>query len=192
MGISGSGAAFVLAQWQELQRQTLIYKHIVASVPVPHNLLLPGAATTFMKTITIFSQPVLHTKVFFFLPFSSNFYSFLNQIHFHPEISTSTGGGRGGSALQPDVLRWHGPGAREVPEDGRQEVEVLEGRSSGPEVLRAPHSQESPSFKKACGTPQSKDSCGAVFFNHDCSEPIDEDRRNQRAEVSFSKYGTFS
>nr|XP_043640168.1 growth-regulating factor 8-like [Erigeron canadensis] len=38
----GSGKVlFTETQWQELERQTIIYKYIMASRPVPHHLLLP-------------------------------------------------------------------------------------------------------------------------------------------------------
>ncbi|XP_008811877.2 growth-regulating factor 7-like isoform X1 [Phoenix dactylifera] len=50
MGVGGSASAaalraipFTSAQWQELQRQALIYKHIIASVPVPPDLLFPSS-----------------------------------------------------------------------------------------------------------------------------------------------------
>ncbi|OMP02817.1 Growth-regulating factor 5 [Corchorus olitorius] len=33
--------AFTAAQWQELERQTMIYKYMMASIPVPPELLLP-------------------------------------------------------------------------------------------------------------------------------------------------------
>ncbi|XP_038678584.1 growth-regulating factor 8-like [Tripterygium wilfordii] len=35
------GAPFTEAQWQELERQTIIYKYLMASVPVPSELLIP-------------------------------------------------------------------------------------------------------------------------------------------------------
>lgn len=37
----GYTAAFTSAQWKELERQAMIYKYMVASVPVPPHLLLP-------------------------------------------------------------------------------------------------------------------------------------------------------
>lgn len=36
-----AGAAFSEAQWQELERQRNIYKYMMASVPVPPELLTP-------------------------------------------------------------------------------------------------------------------------------------------------------
>lgn len=41
------GFPFTSAQWQELQRQALIFKHFMASVPVPPDLLLPSSAKCF-------------------------------------------------------------------------------------------------------------------------------------------------
>ncbi|KAJ0968760.1 hypothetical protein J5N97_021637 [Dioscorea zingiberensis] len=38
------GFPFTLGQWQELQRQALIFKHFMASVPVPPDLLLPSSS----------------------------------------------------------------------------------------------------------------------------------------------------
>lgn len=32
---------FTATQWQELERQTMIYKYIMASIPVPPQLLIP-------------------------------------------------------------------------------------------------------------------------------------------------------
>ncbi|XP_059662131.1 growth-regulating factor 8 [Cornus florida] len=37
---------FTASQWEELERQTMIYKYMMASVPVPAQLLLPIARTT--------------------------------------------------------------------------------------------------------------------------------------------------
>ncbi|KAM0946735.1 putative transcription factor interactor and regulator C3H-WRC/GRF family [Dioscorea sansibarensis] len=41
------GFSFTSAQWQELQRQALVFKHFMASVPVPPDLLLPSSAKCF-------------------------------------------------------------------------------------------------------------------------------------------------
>lgn len=38
---NGRGAAFTLVQREELERQTMIFKYMMASVPVPPQLLLP-------------------------------------------------------------------------------------------------------------------------------------------------------
>lgn len=35
------GFPFTAAQWMELERQAMIYKYMVASVPIPYELLLP-------------------------------------------------------------------------------------------------------------------------------------------------------
>lgn len=35
------GYLFTQEQWRELERQAMIYKHMVASVPVPADLLFP-------------------------------------------------------------------------------------------------------------------------------------------------------
>lgn len=49
----GAGPVFTPAQWAELEQQALIYKYLMAGVPVPPDLLLPirphpaGAGTTF-------------------------------------------------------------------------------------------------------------------------------------------------
>ncbi|KAF2298060.1 hypothetical protein GH714_009637 [Hevea brasiliensis] len=40
-----AGVPFTAAQWQELERQTIIYKYIMASVPVPPELLTPITKT---------------------------------------------------------------------------------------------------------------------------------------------------
>lgn len=45
-------------------------------------------------------------------------------------------------------------GAVEMQENGREEMEVLQGCGAAPEVLRASLSQEPSPFKKACGIPQ--------------------------------------
>lgn len=33
---------FTAAQWQELERQAMIYKYMMAAVPIPSDLLLPS------------------------------------------------------------------------------------------------------------------------------------------------------
>ncbi|XP_024995436.1 growth-regulating factor 3-like, partial [Cynara cardunculus var. scolymus] len=38
---TGGKVLFTATQWQELERQTMIYKYIMASVPVPPQLLIP-------------------------------------------------------------------------------------------------------------------------------------------------------
>ncbi|XP_014517095.1 growth-regulating factor 2 isoform X3 [Vigna radiata var. radiata] len=39
------GFPFTSAQWRELERQAMIYKYMMASVPVPHDLLIPTSLT---------------------------------------------------------------------------------------------------------------------------------------------------
>lgn len=45
VGAGGMAASlrvpFTAAQWQELERQTMIYKYMMASVPIPPELLIP-------------------------------------------------------------------------------------------------------------------------------------------------------
>ncbi|XP_052208783.1 growth-regulating factor 8-like [Diospyros lotus] len=41
VGASARGAAFTASQWQELERQTLIYKYMMSAMPVPPELLVP-------------------------------------------------------------------------------------------------------------------------------------------------------
>ena len=45
VGAGGMAASlrvpFTAAQWQELERQTIIYKYMMASVPIPPELLIP-------------------------------------------------------------------------------------------------------------------------------------------------------
>lgn len=35
------GFPFTVAQWKELERQAMVYKYMVASLPVPPDLLIP-------------------------------------------------------------------------------------------------------------------------------------------------------
>ncbi|KAL7146064.1 hypothetical protein ABFS83_06G016400 [Erythranthe nasuta] len=48
LGGGGMAAAFpfTCAQWKELERQAMIYKYMISSVPVPPNLLFPLSTTT--------------------------------------------------------------------------------------------------------------------------------------------------
>lgn len=39
------GFPFTNAQWKELERQAMIYKYLMSSVPVPPHLLIPTAAS---------------------------------------------------------------------------------------------------------------------------------------------------
>lgn len=40
------GFPFTHAQWNELQRQAMIYKYMMASIPVPSDLLFPLSSST--------------------------------------------------------------------------------------------------------------------------------------------------
>lgn len=40
------GFPFTSAQWRELERQAMIYKYMMASVPVPPDLLIPTSLTS--------------------------------------------------------------------------------------------------------------------------------------------------
>nr|GEZ57585.1 growth-regulating factor 4-like isoform X1 [Tanacetum cinerariifolium] len=40
-GMSGYRPPFTPVQWQELEHQALIYKYLVAGVPVPYDLVVP-------------------------------------------------------------------------------------------------------------------------------------------------------
>ncbi|KAL3014884.1 hypothetical protein AAZX31_06G128900 [Glycine max] len=42
------GFPFTSAQWRELERQAMIYKYMMASVPVPHDLLTPSSRSSCM------------------------------------------------------------------------------------------------------------------------------------------------
>ncbi|KAK4769378.1 hypothetical protein SAY86_027528 [Trapa natans] len=50
---SSRGTAFTLAQMEELERQKLIFKYMVASIPVPPQLILPLKSTTTVSTARI-------------------------------------------------------------------------------------------------------------------------------------------
>lgn len=39
------GFPFTKAQWKELERQAMIYKYMMASIPVPPHLLIPVPAS---------------------------------------------------------------------------------------------------------------------------------------------------
>ncbi|OIW15331.1 hypothetical protein TanjilG_10771 [Lupinus angustifolius] len=43
------GFPFTNAQWKELERQAMIYKYMMASVPVPHDLLIPTASSSILN-----------------------------------------------------------------------------------------------------------------------------------------------
>nr|CAD1844274.1 unnamed protein product [Ananas comosus var. bracteatus] len=50
-----SAFPFTAVQWAELQRQALIYKHIIASVPVPYYLLIPVSNLEFVNMYFIYA-----------------------------------------------------------------------------------------------------------------------------------------
>lgn len=50
------GFPFTCAQWKELERQAMVYKYMMASVPVPPDLLLP------IQTDTYTAAPNFHTQ----------------------------------------------------------------------------------------------------------------------------------
>lgn len=63
---------FTAAQLRELERQTLIYKYLMSSVPVPHELLFP---ITKNPSIVSPSQPSCNLS--FFLSFFIDFVNLL-------------------------------------------------------------------------------------------------------------------
>jgi hypothetical protein len=72
MGMGGGGyahqpppqrAVFTAAQWAELEQQALIYKYLMAGVPVPPDLLLPvrpGPAAAFSFAGPAAASPFYH------------------------------------------------------------------------------------------------------------------------------------
>uniref|UniRef100_A0A804PUK6 Growth-regulating factor n=1 Tax=Zea mays TaxID=4577 RepID=A0A804PUK6_MAIZE len=130
MGMGGGGYAhqpppqrtvFTAAQWAELEQQALIYKYLMAGVPVPPDLLLPvrpGPAAAFSFAGPAAASPFYHQH--------------------HPELLR---------LLRQET----GPGAVAVPPHRRQEVAVLQGGAPRLQVLRAPHAPWPQPFKKACG-----------------------------------------
>ena len=46
------GFPFTNAQWKELERQAMIYKYMIASVPVPPELLIPIIRTPSDPTVS--------------------------------------------------------------------------------------------------------------------------------------------
>lgn len=70
------GFPFTNAQWKELERQALIYKYMVASVPVPPDLLLPVSRN--LSSPASSQYPRNHTLALFF---SSNLSFNLSATH---------------------------------------------------------------------------------------------------------------
>lgn len=50
------GFPFTSAQWRELERQAMIYKYMMASVPVPHDLLTPSSRSSCSMTLCFLSR----------------------------------------------------------------------------------------------------------------------------------------
>lgn len=51
MAVSGK-ALFTASQWEELERQKMIHKYIMASIPVPPQLLLPTSTTASLPSLS--------------------------------------------------------------------------------------------------------------------------------------------
>lgn len=47
------GYPFTLAQWKELERQAMIYKYMMASLPVPPELLFPRPLRNFSDSSAV-------------------------------------------------------------------------------------------------------------------------------------------
>lgn len=60
--------AFTAAQLQELERQTLIYKYMMASAPIPHELLLPITKSPSTSRVLPSCQPNSTNLFSFFFP----------------------------------------------------------------------------------------------------------------------------
>ncbi|PNX61548.1 growth-regulating factor 5-like protein [Trifolium pratense] len=60
---SASSSPFTVSQWQELEHQALIFKYMVAGLPVPPDLVLPIQTTAFHSN-NFFHHPI-PTFVFF-------------------------------------------------------------------------------------------------------------------------------
>jgi len=52
MATATMGFPFTVAQWKELERQAMIYKYMVASVPVPADLLYSSFTTNLSPPAT--------------------------------------------------------------------------------------------------------------------------------------------
>lgn len=64
------GFPFTVAQWKELERQAMVYKYMVASLPVPPDLLIPVNTRNFSDPslpCEIFLTPLLSLFLFVFL-----------------------------------------------------------------------------------------------------------------------------
>ena len=57
------GFPFTSAQWTELERQAMIYKYMMASDPVPADLLIPASLTTSASSRSPCMTPLLFVVV---------------------------------------------------------------------------------------------------------------------------------
>ena len=55
--ISGYRPPFTPVQWQELEHQALIYKYLVAGVPVPYDLVVPIRRSLEALSASLFNHP---------------------------------------------------------------------------------------------------------------------------------------
>ena len=53
------GFPFTSAQWRELERQAMIYKYMMASVPVPPDLLIHTSLTSSSRSVCSMNDPLL-------------------------------------------------------------------------------------------------------------------------------------
>lgn len=72
---------FTAAQLQELERQTLIYKYMRASAPIPHELLLPITKSSSTSRVLPSCQPDSTNLFSLFFPVIF-FYQFLLCLRF--------------------------------------------------------------------------------------------------------------
>ena len=128
---------FTPAQWQELEHQALIFKYLMAGIPVPPDLLAPLRKGLDSMTSRFFHHA---SSKYPAKPYSKK------CVELNPDWAI---GCCSGVLL---VREEAGSGAGTVPEDGRQEMAMLEGRLPWFQVLRAPHAPRSEPFKKACGS----------------------------------------
>lgn len=155
---------FTVSQWHELEHQALIFKYLKAGLPVPPDLLVP-----IRRSLQLISSSLLHhpnckqlTNINVCLFFSNKdqiLYVFSRLL----DGSCKFIGFQWDFLLKLVVKFWYcsrvlfllweenRPGAGPVPKDGWQEVEVLQGCTSGLQVLWAAHEPKPLPFKKACG-----------------------------------------
>lgn len=63
----GFRSAFTAVQWQELEQQALIYKYMMAGLPVPPDLVVPIRRSLEALSATFFHHPACKTSLLFFL-----------------------------------------------------------------------------------------------------------------------------